>query len=99
VVPLIGVTEVIGALIMWRREPGAFSDQVIELLQTFGAQSVQAIQNARLHDRVAAQAADLAGWNRTLEQRVADQLLEIERVGRLRRFLSAGGANGPGDGR
>jgi class 3 adenylate cyclase len=37
---------------------------------------------------VQAQAADLAVWNRTLEQRVADQVAEIERVGRLKRFLS-----------
>jgi class 3 adenylate cyclase/AmiR/NasT family two-component response regulator len=41
-----------------------------------------------LHDRVVAQAADLASWNRTLEQRVADQVGELERVGRLKRFLS-----------
>jgi class 3 adenylate cyclase len=41
-----------------------------------------------LHDQVQAQAADLASWNRTLEQRVADQLAEIERVGRLKQFLS-----------
>jgi class 3 adenylate cyclase/CheY-like chemotaxis protein len=41
-----------------------------------------------LHDRVTAQAADLAAWNKTLEQRVADQLTEIERMGRLKRFLS-----------
>jgi adenylate cyclase len=41
-----------------------------------------------LHDKVAAQAADLAKWNQTLEQRVADQLVEIERMGRLRRFLA-----------
>jgi class 3 adenylate cyclase len=41
-----------------------------------------------LHDQVQAQAADLAIWNRTLEQRVADQVAEIERVGRLKRFLS-----------
>ena len=34
-------------------------------------------------------AAELAAWNRTLEARVAEQLLEIERIGRLRRFLSA----------
>src|SRR3984893_12177711 len=40
-----------------------------------------------LHDRVCAQAADLAKWNRTLEQRVAAQVAEIERVGRLKRFL------------
>ncbi len=47
-----------------------------------------------LHDAVQsqarqldAQAAELAAWNRELEQRVAAQLKEIERVGRLRRFL------------
>jgi adenylate cyclase len=46
------------------------------------------LERKRLHDQVVAQAADLATWNRTLEQRVADQLAEIERVGRLKRFLS-----------
>jgi class 3 adenylate cyclase len=47
-----------------------------------------------LHDRVveqatdlAKQAAELASWNRTLEQRVAEQVAEIERIGRLQRFL------------
>jgi len=41
-----------------------------------------------LHDQVQAQAAQLADWNRALEQRVAAQLAEIERVGRLRRYLA-----------
>jgi class 3 adenylate cyclase len=38
--------------------------------------------------RLEQQAAELAEWNRTLEQRVADQLAELERVNRLKRFLS-----------
>jgi class 3 adenylate cyclase len=38
--------------------------------------------------RLAVQAAELADWNRTLEQRVAEQLTELERVSRLKRFLS-----------
>jgi adenylate cyclase len=38
--------------------------------------------------RLAAQSEELAQWNRTLEQRVAEQLTEIDRMGRLRRFLS-----------
>jgi adenylate cyclase len=46
------------------------------------------LERKTLHDQVRAQAADLATWNRTLEQGVADQLTEIERVGRLKRFLS-----------
>ncbi len=48
-----------------------------------------------LHDTVQEQAArletqssQLAEWNRTLEQRVAAQLAELERVGRLKRFLA-----------
>jgi len=41
-----------------------------------------------LHDRVEAQAVELASWNRMLEQRVAEQLEQIERVSRLKRFLS-----------
>ena len=48
-----------------------------------------------LHDTVREQAtrleeqsAQLAEWNRTLEQRVVKQLSELERVGRLKRFLS-----------
>jgi hypothetical protein len=41
-----------------------------------------------LYDKVAAQASDLATWNKTLEQRVTDQLAQLERVGRLKRFLA-----------
>ncbi len=39
-------------------------------------------------EQLEAQAAELEGWNRTLERRVAAQLGEIERVGRLKRFLA-----------
>jgi adenylate cyclase len=40
-----------------------------------------------LHDQVTAQAGELAKLNKGLEQRVAEQLGEIERMSRLRRFL------------
>ena len=43
---------------------------------------------ARAHDQVQAQAAELAAWNKTLEERVASQLAEIERMGRLKRFFA-----------
>jgi adenylate cyclase len=42
----------------------------------------------RYHDTVVAQSAALAEWNTTLEQRVAAQVAELDRLGRLRRFLS-----------
>jgi class 3 adenylate cyclase len=41
-----------------------------------------------LHDEVEAQAAELARWNTELESRVAVQVEELDRLGRLRRFLS-----------
>ena len=48
-----------------------------------------------LHDTVQHQAAQLkeqteqlSSWNRLLEERVAEQLTEIERIGRLKRFLA-----------
>jgi adenylate cyclase len=43
----------------------------------------------RYHDTIEHQAAELARWNRELEQRVQDQVEQLERVGRLRRFLPA----------
>ena len=42
----------------------------------------------RYQDTIAAQRAELAAWNRELEDRVEEQVREIERMRRLRRFLS-----------
>jgi DNA-binding response OmpR family regulator len=38
--------------------------------------------------RLEAQAAELSEWNRTLEQRVQQQVAQLERLGRLKRFFS-----------
>jgi signal transduction histidine kinase len=48
VVPLIGTDHVVGALVIRRKQPGSFPKDTIQLLQTFAAHSVLAIQNARL---------------------------------------------------
>jgi class 3 adenylate cyclase len=42
----------------------------------------------RLHDTVETLAAEVKEWNASLERRVAEQVGELERVGRLRRFFS-----------
>ncbi len=42
----------------------------------------------RMIARLEAQAAELAEWNRTLERRVAEEVAQVERLGRLKRFLS-----------
>jgi class 3 adenylate cyclase len=41
-----------------------------------------------LHDTVQEQAQQLTEWNQTLEQRVQEQVGELERMGRLKRFFS-----------
>jgi len=56
-----------------------------------------------LYDTVQAQSAQLSDWNKTLEQKVQDQVLQLERLGRLKRFFSpqlaelivSGGAEDP----
>src|SRR5436305_10551211 len=46
------------------------------------------MENARLLGELRERNDEVAGWNRELEARVADQLAEIERAGKLRRFLA-----------
>jgi adenylate cyclase len=79
-VPMLKENELIGAIVIYRTEVRPFSDKQIELVKSFAAQAVIAIENARLLN-------DLNKLNQQLEQRVADQVSEIERIGRLRRFL------------
>jgi GAF domain-containing protein len=45
---LLAPGQIVGALVVTRKAPGEFSKSTVELLQTFAAQSVLAIQNARL---------------------------------------------------
>src|SRR5262245_4732445 len=59
-VPLLGTEKIVGALVVRRRQPGEFAASTIELLQTFAAQSVLAIQNARLFSELAEKSAALA---------------------------------------
>ena len=57
--PLLGTDRVVGALVVRRKQPGEFPKSTIDLLQTFAAQSVAAIQNARLFDEIQVVAREL----------------------------------------
>jgi adenylate cyclase len=48
IVPMLRPDRIVGALVVRRKAPGEFPKNTVELLQTFAAQSVLAIQNARL---------------------------------------------------
>jgi two-component system NtrC family sensor kinase len=52
-VPLVREQRLLGGLVILRREQGAFSTEVVAILQTFATQSVLAIQNARLFRELA----------------------------------------------
>src|SRR5499433_1276446 len=47
-VPLLREGRIVGALTVWRKQAGNFSQEVVQLLQTFATQSALAIHNARL---------------------------------------------------
>ena len=47
-VPLLREDKVVGGMVIRRRREGAFSEETVSLMQTFAAQSVLAIENARL---------------------------------------------------
>jgi adenylate cyclase len=92
--PMIRGDKVIGAIATGHREPKPFSEKQVALLKAFADQAVIAIENARLlkqlrerTKQVELQSQELVNLNQQLEQRVSDQVGEIERMSRLRRFL------------
>lgn len=79
-VPLILDGAAIGCLGLFRLSREPYTEDEIALVETFAAQAVIAIENVR-------QFKALEALNAELGERVDEQVGEIERMGRLKRFL------------
>jgi adenylate cyclase len=86
-VPMLKDNNLIGAVLVFRQEVRLFTANQIALITNFAAQAVIAIENARLLKELRERTEEVEKLNQHLEQRVTDQVDEIERMGRLRRFL------------
>ncbi len=76
-VPLLGANRIVGALVVRRKEPGKFPQSTIDLLQTFAAQSVLAIQNARLFRELEEKSRELQQASRHKSQFLANMSYEL----------------------
>jgi GAF domain-containing protein len=78
VTPLLRGEEIVGMLVVRRRTPGAFPQNIVDLMKTFAAQSAVGIENARLFKNVEASLEDL----RTTQDRLV-QTQKLASLGQL----------------
>jgi signal transduction histidine kinase len=76
-VPLLGADRILGALVVRRKKPGEFPKRTVDLLQTFAAQSVLAIQNARLFGELDEKSRQLAEASQHKSQFLANMSHEL----------------------
>src|SRR5215475_11806128 len=77
IVPLLGPEGLTGMLVVRRKAPGEFPQHTVDLLQTFAAQSVLAIQNANLFTEVEEKSRQLEMASQHKSQFVASMSHEL----------------------
>src|SRR3984893_11397939 len=80
--PLFRGGEIIGLLVVRRRTPGVFPQNTVDLVKTFAAQSVLAIQNARLYENIETRTRELAKPLEDLRT-AQDRLVQTEKLASL----------------
>jgi GAF domain-containing protein len=76
-IPLLLEREILGALTVFRREPGSFPPETVNLLQSFATQSTIAIHNARLFREIEAKSRELEVASRHKSQFLANMSHEL----------------------
>ncbi len=77
IVPLLRPDRTVGLLVVRRREPGAFPQSTVDLLETFADQSVLAIQNARLFREIEEKGRELELASKHKSQFLANMSHEL----------------------
>jgi class 3 adenylate cyclase len=80
-VPIVSKQHVMGFIAVGSKKFHKFTKREVHLLMAFSSQLGGALENARLYETI----QDL---NKTLERRVEQQVTQLERLGRLKRFFS-----------
>jgi GAF domain-containing protein len=88
VVPLVRDGVAFGSINLSQYQVKPFSNADIELVRTFAEQAVIAIDNVRQYKELQKRTEEVEDLNTGLETRVTEQVDQLERLGRLRRFLS-----------
>jgi GAF domain-containing protein len=76
-VPLLSEERLLGALQVFRKSPGPFAAEIVELLKTFATQSAMAIQNARLFREIEEKGKQLEEASRHKSQFLASMSHEL----------------------
>ena len=77
IIPLLGRDQIVGALVVRRKQPGEFPKSTVDLLETFADQSVLAIQNARLFHEIDEKSQELAEASKHKSQFLANMSHEL----------------------
>jgi len=75
--PLMRGEEIVGVLVVRRKTPGSFANNIIDLMKTFAAQSVLAIQNARLFHEIDDKSRELEVASRHKSEFLANMSHEL----------------------